>query len=72
MPKRSPPDPTRMTTTEVALALHVRYQKARDLMLQGRLGNATLAPILTVPRTAVEAYHAQLAAKRGARGAAPK
>lgn len=48
-----------MNTMEVALALSKRYQKARDLMLQGRLGKARLEDdgrTLTVPREGVEAY----------------
>lgn len=49
-----------MTVTEVAIFLGLRYSKARDRMLAGRLGQPEYTGrTLTVPRKDVEAFKAR-------------
>lgn len=51
-----------MNTMQVAARLRCRYQKARDLMLSGKLGDPDLDP-LSVKRADVEAFIAERTAR---------
>lgn len=57
-------EPVRIGVTEVARRLQLKYHRARDLMLAGKLGATEVSGRhLTVLESKVEAYQRELAKK---------
>jgi hypothetical protein len=63
MPKRPAKKPDYLTTMEVAAMFRIRYSRARDLMLTGKMGEPVTSP-LSVRKTEAEKFYASLMQKK--------